>query len=59
MITALNRPHELKLHVRGGINNGLSKEDFQEVFCRLQLTVASLQQLIASASLRKFKEMSS
>ena len=32
MITALNRPHELKLHVRGAINNGLSKEDIQEVF---------------------------
>ena len=23
MIAALNRPHELKLHVRGGLNNGL------------------------------------
>jgi 4-carboxymuconolactone decarboxylase len=32
MITALNRSHELKLHVRGAINNGLSKEDIQEVF---------------------------
>ena len=32
MITALNRPHELKLHVRGAINNGLSKNDIQEVF---------------------------
>mgnify|MGYP000423288348 CR=1 FL=1 len=32
MLVALNRPHELKLHVRGAINNGLSKEDIQEVF---------------------------
>jgi len=32
MLTALNRPHELKLHVRGAINNGLSKKDIQEVF---------------------------
>ena len=32
MLTALNRPHELKLHVRGALNNGLSKEDIQEVF---------------------------
>jgi 4-carboxymuconolactone decarboxylase len=32
MITALNRPHELKLHVRGAINNGLTKADIQEVF---------------------------
>lgn len=32
MITALNRPHELKLHVRGAINNGLSKDEIMEVF---------------------------
>ena len=32
MITALNRPHELKLHVRGAINNGLSQDEIKEVF---------------------------
>ena len=32
MITALNRPHELRLHVRGALNNGLSKDEIQEVF---------------------------
>lgn len=32
MITALNRPHELKLHVRGAINNGLTKAEIKEVF---------------------------
>jgi 4-carboxymuconolactone decarboxylase len=32
MLTALNRPHELKLHVRGALNNGLSKEEIREVF---------------------------
>ena len=32
MITALNRPHELRLHVRGALNNGLSKDDIKEVF---------------------------
>lgn len=32
MITALNRPHELKLHVRGAVNNGLTKEEIREVF---------------------------
>lgn len=31
MITALNRPNELKLHVRGALNNGLSKAQIQEV----------------------------
>jgi 4-carboxymuconolactone decarboxylase len=32
MLTALNRPHEVKLHVRGAINNGLTKEEIAEVF---------------------------
>ena len=32
MLTALNRPHELKLHVRGALNNGLSRDEIKEVF---------------------------
>lgn len=32
MVTALNRPLELKLHIRGAINNGATKEEIQEVF---------------------------
>ncbi len=32
MITALNRPHELELHVRGAVNNGVTKEEMREVF---------------------------
>lgn len=32
MLTALNRPHEIKLHVRGAINNGLTKAEIGEVF---------------------------
>ena len=32
MLIALNRPHELKLHVRGAINNGLSKDEIREIF---------------------------
>ena len=32
MLTALNRPHEIKLHVRGAINNGVSKDEIKEVF---------------------------
>ncbi|HEU0167411.1 MAG TPA: 4-carboxymuconolactone decarboxylase [Chloroflexota bacterium] len=31
MITALNRPQELRTHVRGAINNGCTKEEIQEV----------------------------
>lgn len=32
MLTALNRPHEIKLHVRGALNNGLTKDEIREIF---------------------------
>jgi 4-carboxymuconolactone decarboxylase len=32
MLTALNRPHEVKLHVLGALNNGLTKAEISEVF---------------------------
>lgn len=31
MLTALGKPHELKLHVRGAIRNGLTKAQISEV----------------------------
>ncbi len=31
MLTALNRPHEVKLHIRGALNNGVSKDEIREV----------------------------
>ena len=31
MLTALNRPHELKLHIKGAINNGLTQDEIGEV----------------------------
>jgi 4-carboxymuconolactone decarboxylase len=30
MLTALNRPHELRLHVRGALNNGCTREEIRE-----------------------------
>ena len=32
MLTALNRPHEVKIHVRGALNNGVTKDEIMEVF---------------------------
>jgi 4-carboxymuconolactone decarboxylase len=37
MLSALNRPHEIKLHVRGAINNGLTKNDIKEVFMQVAI----------------------
>jgi len=31
MLTALNRPHELKLHLKGAIRNGSTKKEIVEV----------------------------
>ena len=31
MLTALNRPHEVKLHVRGALRNGCTREEIMEV----------------------------
>jgi len=31
ILTALNREHEFKLHVRGAINNGVSREEISEI----------------------------
>ncbi|HYB10429.1 MAG TPA: 4-carboxymuconolactone decarboxylase [Alphaproteobacteria bacterium] len=37
MLAALNRPHELKLHVRGAINNGVTPEEMQEVMLQVAI----------------------
>lgn len=37
MIAALNRPHELKLHVRGALNNGLTREEIREVLLQVAI----------------------
>jgi 4-carboxymuconolactone decarboxylase len=35
MISALNRPHELKLHVKAAIANGLSREEIREALLQI------------------------
>ena len=37
MITALNRPHELKLHINGALRNGVTKEEIREVFLQVAI----------------------
>jgi 4-carboxymuconolactone decarboxylase len=32
MISALNRPHELKAHVKGALRNGVTRDEIREVF---------------------------
>lgn len=37
MLSALNRPHELETHVRGALNNGLTREQICEVFLQVAI----------------------
>lgn len=37
MISALNRPHELKVHIRGAVRNGVTKEQIREVFLQVAI----------------------
>lgn len=37
MISALNRPHELKMHIAGALRNGVSREEICEVFLQVAI----------------------
>jgi 4-carboxymuconolactone decarboxylase len=37
MISALNRPHELEMHVRGALRNGLTPADIREIFLQVAI----------------------
>lgn len=50
MLTALNRPHELRLHLRGALNNGVTKDEIREVllqtaiYCGVPASMDSFRQ---------------
>jgi len=65
MLTALNRPHEVKTHVQGALNNGLSRREIIEVFlqagvyCGVPAAVDSVriaQSLFAELDRKKAEE---
>jgi 4-carboxymuconolactone decarboxylase len=37
MISCLNRPHELKMHVKGALKNGVTKDEIREVFLQVAI----------------------
>lgn len=37
MIATLNRPHELKMHVRGALKNGVTKDEIREIFMQVAI----------------------
>jgi 4-carboxymuconolactone decarboxylase len=37
MITILNRPHELRLHIAGALRNGVTKDEIREVLMQVAI----------------------
>lgn len=37
MLSALNRPHEIRMHIRGALKNGVTKEEIKEVFLQVAI----------------------
>jgi 4-carboxymuconolactone decarboxylase len=37
MLSALNRPHEVKLHIKGALTNGVTKNEIMEVFLQVAI----------------------
>jgi len=35
MLSALGRAHELRLHIRGALRNGITKDELQEIFLQV------------------------
>jgi 4-carboxymuconolactone decarboxylase len=60
MISALNRPHELKMHVKGALRNGLTREEIREVllqvgiYCGVPAAVDSFR--VAREALAEFDQ---
>jgi 4-carboxymuconolactone decarboxylase len=37
MLSALNRPHEFKMHLRGALTNGVSRDEIREVLLQVAI----------------------
>jgi 4-carboxymuconolactone decarboxylase len=37
MISCLNRPHELRLHIAGALKNGVTRDEIREVFLQVAI----------------------
>ena len=37
MLSALNRPHELKMHIKGALTNGVTREEIREILMQVAI----------------------
>ena len=57
MLCALGKEHELKLHIRGSLNNGLTKDEIKEVFLQVAIYCGVPAAVVAFRCAREvFKE---
>ena len=54
MLAILNRPHELRGHIRGALNNGVTKDEIREIFMQVGVYAGAPAML---DSIRIAKEM--
>lgn len=54
MLGILNRPHELRGHIRGALNNGVTKDEIREIFMHMGVYAGAPAML---DSIRIAKEM--
>src|SRR5437667_11990847 len=47
MLTALGKEHELKLHLRGALNNGVTKDEIKEVLLQAAIYCGVLASVVA------------
>jgi 4-carboxymuconolactone decarboxylase len=58
MLTALTRPHELRVHLRGALNNGVTKDEIREVLLQTAIYCGVPAAVDAFRTAREvFKEM--
>jgi 4-carboxymuconolactone decarboxylase len=58
MLAALNRPAEIRLHVRGALNNGVTREEIAEVFLQVAVYAGAPAAMDAFRTAKEvFKEM--
>ena len=41
MISVLNRPHELRAHIRGALRNGVTRAEISEIFLQVMIYVGA------------------
>ena len=50
MLTALNRPHELKLHLRGALRNGVTKVEIREILLHAAIYAGARKPITGSST---------